>query len=68
MSEQEIEVGQVWRRKKDGKLILIMRQWLGGNGTLWDDWTWGGYDYEGKGQAYGDNIRARYTLESEADR
>jgi hypothetical protein len=70
MSEPVIKVGQVWRRKKDGKLILIVRaaqvQWLGVGRIPYDGFLWGGYDYEGNGQARGGHIRAHYTLEPEA--
>jgi hypothetical protein len=62
----EIEVGQVWRRNKGGKLILITWQVIGYSGNPVNDWDWGGYDYEGTGQILGVSLIHRYTLEMEA--
>lgn len=65
MSEQTIEVGQVWKRKKNGKLIRITRQRIF-LGEPDDDWVWEGVDYKGKGVSYGSYIRRDLELVSEA--
>lgn len=62
MSEQVIAVGQVWRRKKDGKHIRIVRERRGWNDQFIDDWRWEGWDYKGRGEAYGFTIRDKYDL------
>lgn len=62
--EQKIQVGQVWRRKRNGKQIRIVRQRAGSYGPS-DDWVWAGYDYKGKGVSYGSYIRRDYELVKE---
>ncbi|MFI9629235.1 hypothetical protein [Streptomyces sp. NPDC052042] len=54
--EQEIRVGQVWRRKKNGRHIRIVRERAGLHGPS-DDWAWEGEDYRGRGVSYGSYIR-----------
>lgn len=62
MSEQEIHVGQIWRRRKSGKLIRIERQY-----GKHDDWHWRGHDYKGRGVSYGSYIRRDCELVSDED-
>lgn len=54
--EQEIRVGQIWRRKKNGKHIRIVRQRQYRSAPI-DDWYWVGHDYKGRGVSYGSYIR-----------
>ncbi|GIG27153.1 hypothetical protein [Cellulomonas denverensis] len=56
MSEQQIEVGQIWRRKRTGRHIRIVREVRG------DDWRWEGHDYRARGASYGCYIRRDYEL------
>lgn len=65
MSEQEIKVGQIWRRKKTGKLIRIERQSRDHYGPA-DDWHWRGHDYKGSGVSFGSYIRRDCELVSES--
>lgn len=58
--KQQIKVGQVWRRKRDGKHIRIVRAC-----TSFDDWAWKGEDYKGRGQSYGEYILRDYELVDE---
>lgn len=58
--QQKIEVGQIWRRKKNGRLIRIARPHrytFDPTGQFYDDWEWEGHDYKGSGVSYGDYIR-----------
>lgn len=55
--EQEIKIGQIWRRKKSGKLIRIERHYSSMPGIDADDWHWQGHDYKGRGVSYGWYIR-----------
>lgn len=64
MAEQEIRVGQVWRRKKSGKLIRIVGQHLP-LGLMGDDWVWAGHDYKGRGVSFGSYIRRDCELVEE---
>lgn len=52
----EVKVGQVWRRKKNGRHIVIVRE-----NTMFekisDDWAWKGLDYKGHGYSYGSYIQ-----------
>ena len=66
MSEQEIRVGQVWRRKKSGRHIRIVRPGIDYPWTA-DDWVWEGVDYKGRGASYGSYIRRDCELVEEAD-
>ncbi|WP_217181570.1 hypothetical protein [Streptomyces sp. AC495_CC817] len=54
--EHSIHVGQIWRRKKNGKHIRIVRQRQDYSGSI-DDWYWVGDDYKGRGVSYGSYIR-----------
>ncbi|ALJ22071.1 hypothetical protein [Microbacterium sp. No. 7] len=56
MTDQEIRVGQVWRRKRNGRLIRITRQNTHAGKPV-DDWRWNGVDYTGDGWCWGSNIR-----------
>lgn len=62
MSEQEIKPGQVWRRKRDGRHIRIVRRRRDLTGPPADDWLWKGEDYKGRGVSYGSYIRRDYEL------
>lgn len=55
--EQKIEVGQIWRRKKNGRHIRIESENRGHGGAFVDDWNWRGHDYKGRGASYGSYIR-----------
>ena len=63
MTEQEIKVGQVWRRKHDGREIRIERvrqigpDWRGGV-----DVHWRGVDKPGRGALFDGSLRKRYEL------
>jgi len=69
--KQEIKVGQVWRRKKDGRHIEITAQDTYQTYDYeahepvtkpHDDFYWRGWDYKAKGRAYGYYIRTNYEL------
>lgn len=64
--EQKIQVGQIWRRKKTGKHIRIVRQHADFYGPS-DDWAWEGHDYKGRGMSFGSYIRRDCELVKEAD-
>lgn len=59
--EPKIEVGQVWRRKKDGTLVRITMEHLWRLGPI-DDWSWRSVDGKRKGRSYGSYIRHNYEL------
>lgn len=65
--EIEIKVGQVWRRKKGGKLIRIARQLRTYNGSLLDDWVWESVEgRRGGNSCSGWHLRSHYILTPEA--
>jgi hypothetical protein len=67
VSEQEIRIGQIWRRKRNGRHIRIIGQQRGGwGGALVDDYVWEGADYKGRGYSYGTYIRRDCELVTEA--
>jgi hypothetical protein len=61
----EIAVGQIWRRKKSGKLIRIERANQSAGFPAYDDWVWRGVDYTGRGVSYGGYIRRDCELVEE---
>jgi hypothetical protein len=53
------EKGQIWRRKKDGKRVVLTT-----HDALSDDWYWRQVDDESKrGVIYGYSLSLRYDLE-----
>lgn len=66
-SDQKIEVGQVWRRKNDGRLIRVERVQNVGYLTTYLDVIWRGVDKPGRGELYEDSLRKRYEIEEPAD-
>ena len=56
MTEQKIEVGQIWRRRKNRRLIRIVgpaNAFIG----VQDSWRWEGVNYRGRGVSDGGYIR-----------
>ena len=63
MTEQKIEPGQVWRRRRGGRLFRIVAPF---SATSIDDWRWEGVGYRGKGVSDGGYIRRDSELVEEA--
>lgn len=63
MTEQKIEPGQLWRRRKGGRLFRIVAPF---SNSSKDDWRWEGVGYPGSGESYGVHIRRNSELVEEA--
>lgn len=62
MTTPEVDVGQVWRRKRNGKHIYIVSPRLGFRGQDLDEWHWEGHDHRGRGFCTGSYIRKECDL------
>ena len=58
MTSPDVEVGQVWRRNKNGRHIVISRE----NGKGSGDFAWEGVDYRARGVSYDTYIKRDCTL------
>lgn len=65
MSDQKIEVGQIWKRRHDGRLVRV---------SYVSDWPendqiveWAGVGKRGRGSLFMSVFRRRYDLEEPVD-
>lgn len=67
-TEQQIRPGQIWRRKKTGKHIVIKHERRSVHNVSSDDWVWEGHDYKGRGVSFGSYIRRDSELVSDLEK
>lgn len=68
MSEKTpaVKVGQVWKRKRDGRMVEVVRVVPGQWEWVDTDIHWRGVDKPGKSAIYESDFRKRYELHEDA--
>ena len=56
----DVRPGQIWRRKRDGKLVRITKY-----DAYWQDARWVGHSFKGKGVIWAWNLDNLYELVEE---